>query len=173
MHQRDFDRKRVNAMNAATRSRPRRALPRARLVVRWLPALAILHLVFVFPGHPDDYVLRVLKSYVVGYGRDDTLFVIVGDHQPAAWVVGGDAASFDVPIHVLSRDSAVLDTAADWGWSSGMRPDAAAPVWRMEEFRERFLVAFSAGETAHRAAPRHLRCQSNRSAGTLGATSAR
>lgn len=90
-----------------------------------------------------DYVLRVLMSYVVSHGRDDTLFVILGDHQPVAWVANGDAASFDVPIHVLSRDPAILGTTDDWGWSSGMRPDAAAPVWPMEDFRERFLVAFS------------------------------
>ncbi|MCD6679772.1 MAG: hypothetical protein LT102_03815 [Burkholderiaceae bacterium] len=92
-----------------------------------------------------DYVLRVLMAYVAAYGRDDTLFVIVGDHQPVAWVAGGDTASFDVPIHLLSRDPAVLGATADWGWSAGMWPDAAAPVWLMEDFRQRFLAGFSEG----------------------------
>jgi hypothetical protein len=92
-----------------------------------------------------DYVLRTLSSYVVAYGRDRTLFVIVGDHQPA-WFVAGDGSSFDVPIHLLTRDPAVLDAIADWGWLPGMRPDLGAPVWPMEAFRERFLAAFAAGE---------------------------
>ncbi len=92
--------------------------------------------------HSIDYVLRTLKSYVLAYGGDNMLFVIVGDHQPARVVTGG-VASFDVPIHLLARDAAVLDVIADWDWSVGMRPGANAPVWRMEWMRERFLSAFT------------------------------
>jgi hypothetical protein len=115
-----------------------------------------------------DYVLRVLMSYVAAYGRDDTLFVILGDHQPVAWVASGDDASFDVPIHLLTRNPSVLQAIADWGWSRGMRPDPAAPVWLMEDLRERFLVAFSgdapAPRTAHRAAtlPGESKCRHTR-----------
>src|SRR5690606_27778329 len=89
-----------------------------------------------------EYVLHTLKSYVLAYGRNDMLFVIVGDHQPA-WVVTGDVASFDVPIHFITRDAAVLDAIAEWDWSRGMRPGADAPVWRMEQLRERILSAFT------------------------------
>jgi len=92
-----------------------------------------------------DYVLRTLKSYLRAFGDDDALLVVLGDHQPA-WVVTGDTSSFDVPIHVLARDSAVLDAIADWGWSPGMRPAADAAAWPMERLRERFLATFSAAE---------------------------
>jgi hypothetical protein len=31
---------------------------------------------------------------------------------------------------------------ADWGWRDGLRPDAGAPVWPMDTFRDRFLTAY-------------------------------
>ena len=37
----------------------------------------------------------------------------------------------------------VLDKIADWGWTPGVRPEATAPVWRMDAFRDRFLSTFS------------------------------
>lgn len=88
------------------------------------------------------YVLRTVQSWVVAYGRDDALFVIVGDHQPAG-IVSGDDTSFDVPIHLLSRDPRVIGVVAGWGWHRGMRPDADAPVWPMAAIRERLLDAFT------------------------------
>jgi hypothetical protein len=36
----------------------------------------------------------------------------------------------------------VTDRAADWGWRTGLRPDAGAPVWPMDTFRDRFLTAY-------------------------------
>jgi len=48
-----------------------------------------------------------------------------------------------VPISLVTRDEAVLARIADWGWVDGLVPDAEAPVWRMDEFRDRFLSAFA------------------------------
>jgi hypothetical protein len=33
-----------------------------------------------------------------------------------------------------------------WGWQDGMGPDPDAPVWRMDDFRDRFLTAFGPQE---------------------------
>ncbi|MFN4091152.1 MAG: sulfatase [Alphaproteobacteria bacterium] len=87
-----------------------------------------------------DYVLRTLAAYVETYGRDDLVLVLLGDHQPAPLVTGADA-SFDVPAHILAAD-AVIGALDGWNWSEGARP-GAAPVWRMDAFRERFLTAFT------------------------------
>lgn len=92
-----------------------------------------------------EYVLRTLGSWVASHGRDDSIFVVLGDHQPVGFVAGDDA-SFDVPIHVLSRNPGVLDVVDRWGWSRGMRPAAGAPIWPMEEIRRRVLAAFSADD---------------------------
>jgi hypothetical protein len=38
----------------------------------------------------------------------------------------------------------VLDRAAAWGWTAGLRPAPDAPVWPMNESRDRFLATFGA-----------------------------
>ncbi|MCO1659128.1 sulfatase [Pseudonocardia sp. S2-4] len=88
-----------------------------------------------------EYTLEALLSYVETYGDDDTVMVVLGDHQPAPNVTG-EGASRDVPITILARDPAVLDRIADWGWRDGLAPAPDSPVWRMDEFRDRFLVAY-------------------------------
>ncbi|WP_344750641.1 sulfatase, partial [Micromonospora olivasterospora] len=88
-----------------------------------------------------EYTLATLISYVETYGDDDLVLVFLGDHQPAPVVTGPDAGR-DVPVTVVARDPAVLDRIAGWGWRDGLRPGPGAPVWRMDDFRDRFLAAF-------------------------------
>lgn len=92
-------------------------------------------------GQAVAYSLRTLISYVETYGDDDLVLLFLGDHQPATMITG-DRASMDVPIAIVSRDRAVLDRAAGWGWDSGLRPGPEAPVWPMDEFRDRFLTTY-------------------------------
>jgi hypothetical protein len=47
-----------------------------------------------------------------------------------------------VPVSIIAHDPTVLDRIDDWGWVDGMRPTAAAPVWLMSAFRNRFLSAY-------------------------------
>jgi len=89
-----------------------------------------------------EYSLSTLVSYVEKHGDDDLVLVVLGDHQPAAFVAG-DEAGMDVPITIVTRDRAVLDRVAAWGWQDGLRPGPRAPIWPMESFRDRFLTAFA------------------------------
>jgi len=88
------------------------------------------------------YSLGTLISYIEKYGDDDLVLVFLGDHQPVPAVTGA-TTNRDVPISLVTRDEAVLARIADWGWVDGLVPDAEAPVWRMDEFRDRFLSAFA------------------------------
>jgi hypothetical protein len=88
-----------------------------------------------------EYSLSTLVSYVEKHGDDDLVLVVLGDHQPAAFVAGDDG--MDVPITIVTRDRAVLDRVAAWGWQDGLRPGSRAPIWPMESFRDRFLTAFA------------------------------
>ena len=82
---------------------------------------------------------------LLGHVRDrDLVLVVLGDHQPAPIVSGLDAGH-DVPISVVARDPAVLDRIAGWAWSEGLRPGPRSPVWRMDQFRDRFLAAYAGG----------------------------
>ncbi|BCJ52595.1 hypothetical protein Asp14428_40700 [Actinoplanes sp. NBRC 14428] len=87
------------------------------------------------------YTLTTIVSYLEKFGDENTVMVFLGDHQPSPMVVG-DTASHDVPITIVAKDRAVLDRVAGWNWTDGLRPAPAAPVWPMDQFRDRFLTAF-------------------------------
>ncbi|MFB7113118.1 CDP-alcohol phosphatidyltransferase [Streptomyces sp. NPDC056291] len=97
-------------------------------------------------GKSIEYSVTALTQWMERYGKDDTVLVVLGDHQPNARV-SGDHASRDVPCAILAKDPKVLDKIDDWGWTEGLRPDHDAPVWRMSAFRDRFLTAY--GSTPH------------------------
>jgi hypothetical protein len=87
------------------------------------------------------YSIDSLLGHMAEYGRDDLVMVFLGDHQPASSVVGTDATR-DVPITIVAKDPKIFDRIASWGWTDGLKPDPAAPVWRMDTFRDRFLATF-------------------------------
>lgn len=88
------------------------------------------------------YSLRTLISYVEKYGDDDLVLVFLGDHQPTANVTD-NSRNFTVPITIVAKDKAVIERTSSWGWQDGLRPRPDAPVWKMSDFRDRFLTAFA------------------------------
>ena len=97
-------------------------------------------------GRSITYSVTSLTQWLERYGTDDTVLVFLGDHQPLARV-SGDRASRDVPVSVVAKDPEVLEKIGDWDWTEGLRPAEDAPVWRMSDFRDRFLTAY--GSTPH------------------------
>ncbi|WP_018862763.1 MULTISPECIES: hypothetical protein [unclassified Thioalkalivibrio] len=67
------------------------------------------------------YSLEVTGGYAARYVDEDTLFFMLGDHQPAALVTGQDA-SWAVPVHVISGDPALLEPFREYGFVPGMQP---------------------------------------------------
>jgi hypothetical protein len=88
------------------------------------------------------YSLGSLLTFVQTSRDDDLVVVLLGDHQPST-IVTGPGASRDVPVTIVAHDPAVLARVAAWGWDDGLRPGESAPVWRMDQFRDRFATAFS------------------------------
>jgi hypothetical protein len=93
------------------------------------------------------YSVDTLVSFVQNYGDDNLVMVFLGDHQPASVVVGQNA-SHDVPITIVAKDRSVLNRISGWGWTDGLTPAKNAPVWPMNQFRDRFLTAFGPDEAA-------------------------
>ena len=91
-----------------------------------------------------EYSLNTLVSYVQRYGDDRLVLVFLGDHQPSP-IASGAGASHDVPISIVTRDRSVLERITDWQWADGLRPRDTTPVWPMEAFRDKFLIAFGPG----------------------------
>ena len=92
-----------------------------------------------------EYSLASTLSFLESYDSSDLVLVLVGDHQPSR-IVSGETADTDVPITIVSKDSAVFERIDEWGWQRGLRPTPEAPVWRMDTFRDRFVSAFSGEE---------------------------
>jgi hypothetical protein len=95
--------------------------------------------------------MQSVLRFLAAYADDDTVVIMLGDHQPATFVSGTDSGR-DVPITVIAHDPDVLDRIAPWGWDPGLRPSDDAPVWRMDSFRDELLASFGPErETGQRA----------------------
>ena len=88
-----------------------------------------------------EYSMNSLVSFVKTSHDKNLVVVVLGDHQPAS-IVSGQNASHDVPISIISHDPSVLDQISAWQWQNGLRPRSTAPVWPMDDFRDRFLTAY-------------------------------
>ncbi|WP_415880694.1 sulfatase-like hydrolase/transferase [Methylomonas sp. TEB] len=89
-----------------------------------------------------EYALANIVSYAMTYGDDNLVILVLGDHQPAPFVTG-ELDSHDVLVHLISRDSKVMDAIKEWQWTDGMLPASDAPMLGMDKLRERFIAAFS------------------------------
>lgn len=88
------------------------------------------------------YDMRVLERYLVDFVKDDALVIILGDHQPVSEITES-SPSWAVPVHVLSRDPALVEPFVRRGYTRGMVPDDASSP--MESFLVGFLSDFSGG----------------------------
>jgi hypothetical protein len=70
------------------------------------------------------YDLAVLERYLTRRVTRDALVIILGDHQPSG-AVSGDDPSRAVPVHVITRDPALLERFTGIGYARGMRPTGA------------------------------------------------
>ncbi len=69
-----------------------------------------------------NYVYRWLTGYFELPEARDTVYVLVGDHQPTANITG-ERVPWDVPVHIISRDRALLERFKSQGFSDGLWPD--------------------------------------------------
>jgi len=95
-------------------------------------------------GHYVTAVAYLMKT-VAGYLRlrayHDMVLIVVGDHQPPARISGPDA-SWDVPVHVIARDQALIAALEDEGFVTGLEPRSAAGP-PMHELAAVLLRAFA------------------------------
>jgi phosphoglycerol transferase MdoB-like AlkP superfamily enzyme len=98
------------------------------------------------------YSLDSISHYLAERLKDNSLIIVLGDHQPPLTVA---AATRDktVPIHVLSRDPAMLAPFAEAGWAAGMTPAFRASALSMEDFLAMFVSGFSVADAGVPAGP--------------------
>lgn len=67
------------------------------------------------------YTYQWLGSYLRQPPPREAVYVLIGDHQPSANITG-QGASWDVPVHIVSRDDALLQRMRGQGFENGMEP---------------------------------------------------
>jgi len=88
-----------------------------------------------------EYDLKTLAGWLAALPGDG-LVIILGDHQPPG-IVSGASSPWTVPIHVLSRDPALIAPFARQGYVEGALPPRDSHVKGMESFLGDFLAGFS------------------------------
>ena len=87
------------------------------------------------------YSLRSITDFLTRHYKRDGLIIIIGDHQPMAFMPGTDTR--DVPMHVITRNAEIQKSLRQNGFSAAWSPDPATPSLPMEEVPELFLRSLS------------------------------
>lgn len=87
-----------------------------------------------------DYALSWLSSYLRELAPRELLLIVIGDHQPAATVVGRDADRA-VPVHVISSSAELIQRFVDTGFAAGLMPRRPA-IGQMHELTPMLLRMF-------------------------------
>jgi Sulfatase len=88
------------------------------------------------------YEIGVLKNFITQFIKDDTLIIIMGDHQPSVQITG-PGSSWSVPVHAISRNERFLEPLKNRGYIPGLIPGQPPPHPGMETFLLHFLKSFS------------------------------
>jgi hypothetical protein len=67
------------------------------------------------------YAYASIGGYLRHRADRDVVFVVLGDHQPAA-AVTGEGATWEVPVHVITSRPAILDALRARGFRDGLTP---------------------------------------------------
>lgn len=86
------------------------------------------------------YSLTVVLDWAARQGPDGPLILILGDHPPVGFVSG--VPGRDVPAHLIGPPE-IINRINGWGWTDGLIPGPETPVWPMQDWRDRFLQAYS------------------------------
>lgn len=89
-----------------------------------------------------DYVLAVVGSYAEEFVDDQTLLIVLGDHQPAP-IVTGPGARPTVPIHVISGDERLVRPFFEAGFQPGLMPSEDEAALRMDAIRNLLVHGFA------------------------------
>jgi len=91
------------------------------------------------------YSLEAAVRFAAERTDDDTLFIVMGDHQPPLTTArrGGD---FAVPVHVFSRAADLVAPFRARGYADGLAVPPGGALAGMEDFLAGFLADFGGGE---------------------------
>lgn len=84
-----------------------------------------------------EYQLWMLSKFILDEGDDNSVFILVGDHQPPA--VSRRADGWATPMHIISKNAALVDAFDAYGFTPGLRVTDLEPKLRHEGFYSLFM----------------------------------
>lgn len=101
------------------------------------------HWLNMFPDYLRmiEYTYRWLGGFLRQPEPRETVFILIGDHQPTA-NISGEGAPWDVPVHIVSRDPALLKRFVDQGFQPGLNPPRQ-PLGGLHDLTAMLLRAFA------------------------------
>ena len=84
-----------------------------------------------------EYQLRMLTQFILDVGDENSIFVLIGDHQPPA--VSRRADGWSTPMHIISRDAAFVEAFSQYGFIPGLSVTDLEPALRHEGFYSMFM----------------------------------
>jgi hypothetical protein len=83
-----------------------------------------------------------MRKYITERIERDSFIVILGDHQPPGAITYDDP-SWAVPMHVVSKDQALIERFVENGYTPGMIPAEAIKVQGLNHFVTEFVRLLS------------------------------
>ncbi|SDO16710.1 alkaline phosphatase [Vreelandella arcis] len=101
-----------------------------------------------------DYSIKTVGRWAERVVDDNTLLIVLGDHQPAP-LITGDNASGAVPVHIISGDPELLAPFQARGFIPGMWPaqESNEPVPELSQLRRWLHADFASKDANSRTAP--------------------
>ena len=65
-----------------------------------------------------NYQLDYLTTFIIQNGRENDLFILIGDHQPP--VLANRSESFDTPVHIISQNAGLIENFATYKFGKGL-----------------------------------------------------
>lgn len=96
-----------------------------------------------------DYLrtINYTNTWLAGYFQQpeprETVYIMIGDHQPTG-SVSHEATPWDVPVYLVSKDNALLDRFRAMGFTDGLTPQKRVPLGGLHDLTQVLLKGFGA-----------------------------
>ena len=86
------------------------------------------------------YDLSALVQFIIQVPDSNTIFILIGDHQPP--VITSAKNGFETPVHIISRNKEFTKAFMQFGFREGMKADEKAIPIRHEGIYSMFMREF-------------------------------
>lgn len=98
--------------------------------------------IFVQPKLKDyanaiEYQLRFLNDFILKEGKEDDIFVLIGDHQPPTFPSENDGK--ETPIHLISQNKIFIKNFREYGFTTGLLANKQQDPMKHQGFLSMFV----------------------------------